>query len=214
MLSASDRPWPESHRHHCELDQIALLEARFCHVLRIHFDERIGESIHDEIVFLVEIGRLPDNIGTTVVDQVPVIVLLLLFAWSLKAAPRRIHELRPAIVGREYAISIEPLRTLDLAFGKTSGWFLEAVVAHGAQAFIGDKLAAVSILIVAVHEGVFFRPPVEALELGCIGVITQLGQDPLHGVGEARGNQAVRHGLARRVHVTLSASCAARHSWR
>ena len=42
---------------------------------------------------------------------------------------------------------------------------LEAVGPHGAQARIGDELATFFMLVIAIHEGVFFGLPVEALEL-------------------------------------------------
>ena len=47
----------------------------------------------------------------------------------------------------------------------TGRWFLEAIGAHRAKPRIGDELAALLMLMIAVHEGVFFGLPVEALEL-------------------------------------------------
>ena len=73
---------------------------------------------------------------------------------------------------------------------EVDGRFLEAVGAHGAQALVGDELAAFLMLGVAVHEGVFFGLPVEALELVGILGIAQLAQHALHVVGDARGDQA------------------------
>jgi hypothetical protein len=65
-------------------------------------------------------------------------------------------------------------------FSKPGRRLLEAVVAHGAQALVGDVLAAVGVLVVAVHEGVFLRRPVVALELVGIGAIALLAQHALH----------------------------------
>ena len=74
---------------------------------------------------------------------------------------------------------------------------LEAVGAHRAQAGVGDELAALLVLVVAVHEGVFLGLPVEALELvGDVG-LALLAEHALQVVGDPGGDQAVRHGPAR-----------------
>ena len=83
------------------------------------------------------------------------------------------------------------------------GGLLEAVGAHRTQPGIGDELAALLVLVVAVHEGVFFGLPVEALEpVGDI-VLALLAEHALHVVGDPRRDQAVGHGAAGRVHVAL-----------
>jgi hypothetical protein len=56
--------------------------------------------------------------------------------------------------------------------------------------------ATVLVLVVSVHEGVFFRLPVEALELVSKLGVADVARHAFHVVGYARGDQAVRHGLA------------------
>ena len=58
--------------------------------------------------------------------------------------------------------------------------------------------------VVAVHECVFLGLPVEALELIGEFFIAQGADSLLHVVGDPRGDQAVGHGLAGRIHVALS----------
>ena len=88
-------------------------------------------------------------------------------------------------------------------------WLLEAVRAHRAQPGVGDELTALLVLVVAVHEGVFLGLPVEALEAVGDVRLALLPEHALHVVGEARGDQAVRHGAAGRVHVALGQAHAA-----
>ena len=80
---------------------------------------------------------------------------------------------------------------------------LEAVRAHRPQTIVGDELPALLVVVIAVHEGVFFRLPVEALELVGVLGLTLLAQHALHVLGDARADQAVHHGLSWRVHVAL-----------
>ena len=83
------------------------------------------------------------------------------------------------------------------------GGLLEAVRAHRTQPGIGYELAALFVLVVTVHEGVFFALPVEALEpVGDI-VLALLAEHAFHVVGDPRRDQAVGHGAAGRVHVAL-----------
>ena len=57
--------------------------------------------------------------------------------------------------------------------------------------------------MIAVHEGVFFGLPVKAFELvGYVG-FAHLAKHALHVVGDARRDQAIGHGLPRRVHIPL-----------
>ena len=86
---------------------------------------------------------------------------------------------------------------------------LETIGSHRAQPLIGDELAALFVAVIAVHEGVFFGLPVEALELVGVFGLALLAQHPLHVVGDARGDQAVGHRLPRRVHVPLGQTHAA-----
>ena len=103
----------------------------------------------------------------------------------------------------ELAVGVETLGADDLSVLEGGGRLLEAVVAHGAQALVGDVRATVLMLVVAVHERVFFGLPIEALELVGILGVAELPQHALHVVGEARGDEAVGHRLAGRVHVAL-----------
>ena len=64
-------------------------------------------------------------------------------------------------------------------------------------------LAALLVLVVAVHEGVFLGLPIEAFEV--VGDLrhSHFAEDTLHVVGDAGGDQAIGHGLAGRIHVAL-----------
>ena len=115
----------------------------------------------------------------------------------------RLHEGGLAVLAAELAVGVEALGADDLAVLEVRGRFLEAIGAHGAQTRVGDELAALLMLVVAVHEGVFLGLPVEALELVGVLGIAQLAQHALHVVGDARGDEAVRHRFAGRVHVAL-----------
>ena len=163
----------------------------------------IRPAVHHQLFLDVEIGRLPDLIGAPIVDQELELVFLLLLARRLQAAPLRLHEGRLAVLGAEFAIRIQTLGADDLAVLEGGGRLLEAVGAHRPQTVIGDVLAALGVLVVAVHEGVFFGLPVEALELVGIFGVAHVAQHALHVIGDARGDQAVRHGLAGRVHIAL-----------
>ena len=92
-----------------DLDQVAVLEVQIRHVLRIHFDERVGPSIHDELVVLVQIRTLPNQVGPSVVDQEREFVLLGLLAGRLKAPPLRGCECRLAVLGIELSIGKKSL---------------------------------------------------------------------------------------------------------
>jgi hypothetical protein len=87
---------------------------------------------------------------------------------------------------------------------KSDGGLLEAICAHHSQPSIRDELAALLMLGVSVHDGVFFGLPVEPLELVGALNVALLAKDALHVVGDACGDQAIGHGLAGRVHVALS----------
>ena len=162
----------------------------------------IGPAVHQELVLLVEIGVLPDRVGAAVVDQVGELVLLLLLARRLQAAPLRRHELGLAVLA-ELAVGVEALGADDLAVLERGGRLLEAVGAHGAQALVGDELPALLVGVVAVHERVLLGLPVEALELVGVGGVAHGAERRLQVVGDPGGDQAVGHGLARRVHVAL-----------
>ena len=100
------------------------------------------------------------------------LLLLLLLAWRLQAAPLRLHEGRLAVLAAELAVGEEALGADDLAVLEVDGRLLEAIGAHGAQPLVGDELAALRVVVVAVHEGVFLGLPVEALELvGILGIL-------------------------------------------
>ena len=159
-------------------------------------------AVHDEVVLLVEIGRLPDVVGAAVVDEEGELVLLRLLALGLQAAPLRRHELGLAVLA-ELAVGIEALRADDLAVLEGGRRLLEAVGAHGAQTLVGDELAALGVLVVAVHERVFLGLPVVAFEL--VGDVVLAGGPPglLQRLGDAGDDQAVGLGLAGRVHVAL-----------
>ena len=92
----------------------------------------------------------------------------------------------------------------SLPFSKAGRGLLDAVGAHGAQAVVGDELAALGVAVVPVHESVFLGLPVEALELVGLGLLAHRAEHPLKVVGEARRDEAVGHGLAGRVHIALS----------
>ena len=115
----------------------------------------------------------------------------------------------------ELAVGEQALGADDLAVLEVGRRLLEAVGAHRAQALVGDELAALFVLVIAVHEGVFLGLPVEALELVGVLRLALLAQHALHVVGDARRDQAVGHRLAGRVHVaSRSAACGARRSSR
>jgi hypothetical protein len=59
------------------------------------------------------------------------------------------------------------------------------------------------MLVITIHEGIFFSLPIEALEAVGNVRLALLTQQPLHVVGDARRDQAIRHRLAGRVHVLL-----------
>ena len=65
------------------------------------------------------------------------------------------------------------------------------------------------MLVITIHEGVFFGLPVEALEVVGNVSLALLTQHPLHVVGDARRDQAIRHRLTGRVHVLLGQTHAA-----
>ena len=154
-----------------DLDEIARRDLQLGHVIRVHLDEGIGPPVHDELVVLVEIGVLPDVVGAPVVDQVLELLLLLLLAGRLQPAPLRFHEGGLAVLAAEFAVGEETFGADDLAVLEVDGGLLEAVGAHGAQSLVGDELPALLVLGVAVHEGVFFGLPIEALELvGILGI--------------------------------------------
>jgi hypothetical protein len=59
----------------------------------------------------------------------------------------------------------------DLVILEVGRRLLKAVGAHRLKARVRDELAAFLVLGVAIHKGVFFRLPVEALELiGILGI--------------------------------------------
>ena len=58
----------------------------------MQFKERQRPAIHDEIIVLVEIDRLPKVIRAPVVDEVREFFLLLLFSGRLETAPLGGHE--------------------------------------------------------------------------------------------------------------------------
>ena len=142
-------------------------------------------------------------VGAAVVDQERPLVLFGFLAGRLQAAPLGLHERGLAVLAAELAVGEQALGADDLAVLEVDRRFLEAVGAHGAQARVGDELAALLVLVVAVHEGVFFRLPVEALELVGDLRLALLAQHALHVIGDARRDEAVGHRLARRVHVAL-----------
>ena len=98
-----------------------------------------------------------------------------------------------ALANPRAGVALAATAGLDVADGR----LLEAVGAHGPQARIGDVLAALGVQVVAVHEGVFFGLPVEALELVGVGVVAHGAEHPLHVVGDPGRDQAVGHGVAR-----------------
>src|SRR5258706_1113548 len=87
--------------------------------------------------------------------------------------------------------------------------FLKAVRAHGPQPRIGYELSAFLVLVIAVHESVFFCFPVEALEFVGIGVVAHTAQHALDVVGNAGRDQAIRHRMSGRIHIPLSEAHAA-----
>ena len=83
------------------------------------------------------------------------------------------------------------------------GGLLEPVGAHRTQPGIGDELAALFVLVVAVHEGVFLALPVKALEPVRDIVLALLAEHAFHVVGDPRRDQAIGHRTAGRIHVAL-----------
>jgi hypothetical protein len=71
------------------------------------------------------------------------------------------------------------------------------------------KLAALLMLMIAVHEGIFFGLPVEALEVVCKVGLALFARYPPHVICGAGGDQAIGHRLTMRVHVLLGQSHAA-----
>ena len=151
-----------------------------------HLDEWIGPAIHDEIFLLVEIGTLPDVIGAAVVDEERELLRFLFLARRLEPAPRRVHEPGLAVFRREHAIGVETLRSDKLAVLETRRRFLDAVGARGAQPFIGDKLAALRMGVIPVHEGVFFGLPIETLELVSDVGLPDFAEHAFQVVGQSR----------------------------
>jgi hypothetical protein len=80
----------------------------------------------------------------------------------------------------------EPLGADDLPVFEIGRGLLKAVGARSAQAFVGNELAAFLVAVVAIHESVFFRFPVEALELIRIVALALLAQHALHVIRDAR----------------------------
>ena len=84
------------------------------------------------------------------------------------------------------AIGVKPLGADQRAVFKACNGFLHPVVAHGAQAFIGDFGVA---FVVAIHERIFFGCPVIALELVSIGFATDFAQHLFQSLRKTGGNQ-------------------------
>ena len=105
---------------------------------------------------------------------------LLFLAGRLQSAPLGLHEGSLAVLAAELAVGEEAFGADDLAVGEGGRGLLEAVGAHRAEAFIGDELTALFMVVVAVHEGVFLALPVEALELIGVLSLALLAKHALH----------------------------------
>ena len=86
---------------------------------------------------------------------------------------------------------------------QTGCWFLETIRPHRTQPRVGHELTALLVLMIAVHKGVFFGLPVEALKVVCQVILAHGSVNTLHVVCDAGRDEAVRHGISRRVHVLL-----------
>ena len=86
---------------------------------------------------------------------------------------------------------------------QTRCWFLEAICPHRTQPRIGHELPALFMLMIAVHEGVFFGLPVEALKVVCQVILAHGSVNTFHVVCDAGRDETVRHGIAGWVHVLL-----------
>ena len=166
-------------------------------------DEGVRPPVHDEVILLVEIGALPDMICPPIIDEEGEFLAFLLLAGRLEFPPFRLHEACLAVLRIEFAVGEEPLRADDLSVLEGGRRFLEPVRAHGAQPVICHELAAFLMAVIAVHEGVFLRLPVEAFELVGDVALAHLAEDALQVIGEPRRNQAVGHRVAGRVHEPL-----------
>ena len=68
-------------------DKISLRHAELLHVIWMDLDKRIGPPVHDELVLLIEVRRLPSVIGAAIVDQVGKLILFRLLALGLETTP-------------------------------------------------------------------------------------------------------------------------------